>query len=101
MPKLGGGRLVVIGLSSWLGKVWANHPMIKNRAKRTTALLALFAPQEVFNKYNEMIDYIDDFFEGEQEWAFDTFRQKALVFLSEVRRDVGLYQDEIRYSGTR
>lgn len=67
----------------------------------TTALLAMFAPQEVFNKYNDMIDYIYDSVEGKETWSFSSFRDKALIFLSEVRRDVGLYQDEITYSGTR
>ena len=67
----------------------------------TTALLAMFAPTGVFNEYNNMIDYIYDAVEGKQTWGFDIFRDKALVFLTEVRRDIGLYDDGIGYSGTR
>ena len=59
----------------------------------TTALLAMFAPVGVFDEYNNMIDYIYDAVEGKQVWAFDTFRGKALIFLSAVRLDIGLYDD--------
>jgi len=164
ITSLGGGALIVFGMSNWLGKVWANRLMQNERASHekslaelqsglqkeaehnnhllkqkielykevaepviklitnaqqhgslqpedlkifdsnrlsTTALLAMFAPQEVFSKYNNMIDYIYDSVEGKDVWSFESFREKALIFLSEVRRDVGLYQDEIKYSGTR
>ena len=67
----------------------------------TTALLAMFAPDVVFNEYNNMIDYVYDAVEGKQKWGFDIFREKALKFLSEVRRDIGLYDDSVSYSGTR
>jgi len=67
----------------------------------TTALLAMFAPSNVFNEYNNMIDYIYDSVEEKQPWSFDIFRGKALIFLSEVRRDIGLYNDNLSYSGTR
>lgn len=162
--SVGSASLIVIGLSSWLGKVWANRLMQNDRERHetsltelrtqlekdaehgnhllkqkidlykqisnpvidlitialhngtlssddlkkfdskrlsSTALLAMFAPQVVFDKYNHMIDYIYDAFEGNQEWSFDTFQMKSLDFLSEVRRDIGLYQDDISYSGKR
>lgn len=67
----------------------------------TTALLAMFAPIAVFIEYNNMIDYVYDTVEEKQKWSFDIFRGKALIFLSEVRRDVGLYDDALSYSGTR
>jgi hypothetical protein len=67
----------------------------------TTALLSMFAPSPVFNEYNNMIDYIYDAVEEKQQWGFDIFRGKALIFLSEVRRDIGLYDDNVFYSGTR
>lgn len=67
----------------------------------TTALLAMFAPVNVFNEYNNMIDYIYDAVEGKQTWDFDIFRGKALVFLSAVRLDIGLYDDSVKYNGTR
>jgi hypothetical protein len=61
----------------------------------------MFAPSPVFNEYNNMIDYIYDAVEEKQQWDFDIFRGKALIFLSEVRRDIGLYDDNVFYSGTR
>jgi len=67
----------------------------------TTALLSMFAPVVVFNEYNNMIDYVYDAVDGKQKWGFDIFREKALKFLSEVRRDIGLYDDSVSYSGTR
>lgn len=164
VASLGGGALIVFWMSSWLGKVWADRLMLKERSahekaltelrshlekeaehnnhllkqkielykevsepliklvtsaqisKRleesdlndfeksrlaTTALLAMFAPHEVFDKYNEIIDYLYNSVEGKQAWSFSSFRVKALSFLSEVRRDIGLYEDEIEYSGSR
>lgn len=162
--SVGGASIIIVGLSGWLGKVWANRLMESDRAKyqtkltelraqlekeadhgnhllrqkielykevanpvidlitkaqhngtlthedlkefdsqrlSTTALLAMFAPHAVFEKYNDMIDYIYDSVEGKQQWEFNIFRDSALVFLSEVRRDVGLYKDNLSYSGTR
>ena len=61
----------------------------------------MFAPVSVFNEYNHMIDYIYDAVEGKEEWSFNTFRSKALVFLSNVRHDIGLYQDVVEYNGSR
>lgn len=67
----------------------------------TTALLAMFAPLPVFHEYNNMIDYIYNAFEGKDVWSFFEFRNKALKFLSLVRADIGLYQDEVSYHGQR
>lgn len=164
IASLGGGALIVFGMSSWLGKLWANRLMLDEKAKHdkdltelksklekdaelnnhllkqkielykevanpvikfissaehkggispedlkefdvsrlsTTALLAMFAPKEVFIKYNDMIDYIYNSTELKDSWSFETFRTKALIFLSEVRKDIGLYEDEITYNGSR
>ena len=68
---------------------------------KITALLAMFEPKEVFEEFNTMIDYVYDSFEEKQQWSFDEFRNKALKFLSMVRKDVGLFEDTISYSGTR
>ena len=61
----------------------------------------MFSPADVFIEYNNMIDYIYDSVEGKQEWSFDIFRNKALIFLSKIRHDIGLYEDSIEYHGTR
>ena len=68
----------------------------KNRLT-TTALLAMFAPARVFSEYNNLIDS----FEGKDVWSFPEFRVRALRFLSLVRADIGLYADDIYYSGNR
>ena len=67
----------------------------------TTALLAMFAPLSVFHEYNDLIDYIYNAFDGKEVWSFLEFRPKALKFLSMVRADIGLYQDEVCYLGNR
>ena len=67
----------------------------------TTSLLAMFAPAEVFDEFNNMIDCVYDSFEGKQEWSFNTFRIKAVSFLSKVRKDIGLFEDVLSYKGTR
>jgi hypothetical protein len=65
-----------------------------------TAQLALFAPRSVFDAFNNMIDYIYDSLEQEN-YDFHTFRTKALMFISEMRRDIGIYDDDVSYSGHR
>lgn len=67
----------------------------------TTALLAMFAPKDVFKEYNNLIDYVYDSVDGIQEWSFVTFRDKAMVFLSHIRKDIGLQNDFVSYEGTR
>jgi hypothetical protein len=67
----------------------------------TTALLAMFAPANVFDEYNRMIDYIYNCAEGKDTWTFGEFRLRALKFLSLVRADIGLYNDTLSYNGPR
>ncbi|MDD2781028.1 hypothetical protein [Sulfuricurvum sp.] len=64
------------------------------------AQLALFAPQNVFDAFNEMIDYIYDSLEND-DYSFSIFRVKALNFLSEIRKDIGIYNDSLSYKGHR
>lgn len=162
--SLGGGALIVLALSNWLGKVWANRLMASETARHSqelerlraslqvssdrsshifrekielykevgeplitlvthaqangkidqdvlnkfeserlssTALLALFAPREVFDSYNSVVDYIFNTIDGIEVWSFHEFRSKALSMLSLMRHDVGLYDDDVTYSGKR
>lgn len=67
-----------------------------------TAQLAMFAPQNVFDDYSDMIDYIYDAFEGKDTYSFQIFRESyAMKFLSSMRKDIGIYDDEITYNGHR
>lgn len=162
--SIGGGGIIVLGLSGWLGKVWAErlmanetqrhrieleklrteletaadrhaqhyrhkielykevaNPLIELIVKAqhngklsqddlqsfdtarlaTTSLLAMFAPKAVFDEYNCMIDYVYDSFEGKAMWSFPEYRIRALRFLSLVRADIGVYTDNLCYTGTR
>lgn len=67
----------------------------------STAQLAMLAPIEVFNEYNGLVDYLWDVTEAKEPWDFRDFRDKGLVFLSLVRRDIGLHTDSVSYSGNR
>jgi hypothetical protein len=161
--SLGGGGLIVFGLSSYIGKIWAqrilqkektehdkeitkfkneldalakihslnyqqkidlyklvSNPMVEliallskeagltqehyyefdRQRLHITAQLALFAPQNVFDAFNDMIDYIYDSLDDES-YMFSEFRVKALVFLSEMRKDIGIYKDSVTYNGSR
>ncbi len=48
--SLGGGGVIVFALSSWLGKIWANRIMDKDRAKFEQELAALRASLEKANQ---------------------------------------------------
>ena len=61
----------------------------------------MFAPTSVFNKYNGFIDFIYNSFEGKEEYSFSNFRVIALQFLSEIRKDIGIYSDDVSYYGNR
>lgn len=67
----------------------------------TTALLGMFAPVSVFSEYNDLIDYVYDSFDGKAVWSYPVFRIRALKFLSLVRADIGIYTDELQYTGNR
>ncbi|MFD2168286.1 hypothetical protein ACFSJY_18660 [Thalassotalea euphylliae] len=65
-----------------------------------TAQLALFAPQSVFNAFSDMVDYLYNSLE-QNNYSFFVFRDKALSYLSEMRKDIGIYTDEVTYNGDR
>ena len=67
----------------------------------TTSLLAMFAPINVFDEYNNLIEYIYNAFEEKDVWSFPEFRVRALKFLTLVRADIGLYTDAVAYNGSR
>jgi len=166
LVSLGGGGAIVLGLSNWLGKIWADRLMEKEKVRyqkelenfkaqlnrendrtgqtlreklalykeaipplvdfimplfnatpndnmkmqliefekqrlATTALLGMFAPVPVFEAYNEIIDYLFDCLEGKQELDFAEFRRLAFKMLSEIRKDIGVFGDELVYRGHR
>lgn len=160
--SLGGGGIIVIALSSYIGKIWAKRilqneknehdkelssfkikleslaqqntlnyqqkidlykvvstPLIElvallgkdglthehvaefdRQRLHITAQLALFAPQKVFDSFSDMIDYMYDSLEN-NDYSFLIFRDKALSYLSEMRKDIGIYTDDVSYKGHR
>lgn len=163
--SLGGGGVLVLALSSWIGKLWADKLMARETAAhsraleelradlnsahdrsshlfkeklalykqvaeplidlvahvqsnnsslasdayakfekdrlKSTALLAMFAPSQVFEQYNAILEYVFDAIDGKEQWSFPEFRQRSLSMLSLMRRDVGLYKDDVSYGGHR
>ena len=65
------------------------------------AQLAMFAPNYVFDSYNDLIDYLYNAFEGKEEYSFRKFRKIAMKFLTDIRKDIGIYRDEVIYNGNR
>jgi len=66
-----------------------------------TAQLTMFAPDYVYHSYNRLIDYLYNSFEGKEEYSFEQFREIAMQFLSDIRKDIGIYKDDIVYAGNR
>ena len=66
-----------------------------------TSQLVMFSTDNVFQLYNELIDYIYDSMEGSIEYSYEEVRQKSMKLLSEIRKDIGIYSDEISYKGSR
>ena len=67
----------------------------------STSQLAMFAPMTVFEAYNNTIDYLYNCLERKDTYTFQSFRKFAFSFLSEIRRDIGIYDDDVTYSGSR
>ena len=53
-----------------------------------TAQLTMFAPDYVYHSYNKLIDYLYNSFEGTEEYSFVQFREIAMRFLSDIRKDI-------------
>lgn len=66
-----------------------------------TCQISMFAPASVYHQFNDLVDYIYDSSESVVEWDFTVFRKKAEVFFSYIRKDIGLYTDDISYRGHR
>jgi len=182
--SLGGGGAIVFGLSNWLGKVWADRMMEKERhvyAKDLEALrdalrlqsdlvlaelrtkleiakealvgdhvnrvttyrdsvepvvkfvakvqmlligkrpmlsteeltefesqrlhvyahLSMHAPQEVMDAHDQLIDEMMAVVYDKKDTTWPVFRDLALRFLNEVRKDIGIRPEPIVYRGAR
>ncbi len=63
--------------------------------------LAMFAPTNVFNSFNDLIDYIYNSLESKEEYTFKQLRNISMKLLTDIRKDIGIYKDEITYNGNR
>ncbi len=63
--------------------------------------LTMFAPDYVFHSFNDLIDYLYNCFENKEEYSFIEFRNRGLKVLSNIRKDIGIYEDELEYQGNR
>lgn len=61
--------------------------------------LAMFAPQAVMDAQDNLIDYLLRVAQGQQPYVWKEVRERALAFINEVRRDVGIDKTNIRYNG--
>jgi GTPase involved in cell partitioning and DNA repair len=67
----------------------------------TTAQLGMFAAVSVYEAYNKVIDYLFDCLEQKRQYAFPEFRTLAHNLLSEMRKDIGIFNDDLVYRGNR
>jgi hypothetical protein len=111
--SLGGAGFLIIALSGWLGKVWADRVLQDVISKNERMLeelkkeLDLLKQKELtrhFDKlavYKDMIDFLMPvIYEGKKEtWA--DMRIKADALLNSMRLDLGVNEGEISYRGNR
>lgn len=65
-----------------------------------TAQLVLFAPKNVVHSFNDLVDYTYNSLDN-NNYDFHIFRDKVMKFLSEMRKDIGIYSDDVAYQGNR
>ena len=63
--------------------------------------LGLFAPMSVLEKYDKLIDYMGVYFRQENEplEGWKGFRDIALEWVSEMRKDIAINTDNVYYTG--
>jgi hypothetical protein len=68
---------------------------------RSYARLAMFAPQDVLDAYDALVDYFNDHLEDKHGYDWPELRQLIHAYLNAARRDVGIGAGEIVYKGHR
>jgi len=68
---------------------------------RVYGYLAMLAPQNVLDSYDNLIEYIFEVLEGKNVYEFTEVRRRALVMLNTVRVDVGIGDAQVTYNGNR
>ena len=65
------------------------------------ARLAMFAPQEVLDGYDALVDYFNDHLEGKVRYDWPVLRRLIHQYLNAARRDVAIGAGEVIYKGHR
>jgi len=68
---------------------------------RAYGYLAMFAPQEVMDAHDAVIDYVQATVEGSLSFDFVKLRTLAIGMLNAIRVDLGIDPRTIQYRGTR
>ena len=66
---------------------------------RVYGYLAMLAPQPVMDAQDELMDYVLQITGGSAEYNWETVREKAIKFINEVRKDIGIDKKPISYNG--
>ena len=78
------------------GKIFDNF---NEQRMRVYGYLAMFAPQSVMDAQDELMDYVLKITGGTEKYQWESVRQKAINFLNEVRKDIGIDKNPISYNG--
>jgi hypothetical protein len=68
---------------------------------RSYARLAMFAPQNVLDAYDAIVDYLNDLLEAKHGYDWAAIRQLSQSFLNAARADVAIGTGSIVYKGKR
>lgn len=100
--EVSGPLVELVSKSQLIGELTREDMLSFETARlNSTSLLAMFAPKAVCDEYNSVIDYIFDCTDGDAVWSFSEFRARAYRLLTHIRQDIGLYSDDVSYSGHR
>jgi hypothetical protein len=68
---------------------------------RVYGYLAMLAPQNVLDSFDELIAYVFEVIEGAKPYDFKEVRSLALIMLNNVRNDIGIDLTPVQYNGNR
>jgi len=66
---------------------------------RAYGYLAMLAPQEVMNAYDDLFDHLLFVINGQEPYEWTKVRELSLAMLNEVRKEIGLGAAPIAYFG--
>ncbi len=65
------------------------------------AQLAIFAPPDVLDAYDELVDYLFDCLDQSKNFDWQQVRKLGLKILNRMRSDIGMSTGNIEYKGQR